>query len=178
MGWNVKHPTKWVSYRLLHKTFWVSLPLEVWLMWFHGLRWVFVVVFDSEVRTVAGLLGGGRGFHDNFLKMSAKVNPPQSRHGSGETRHLWRESDQSSEKHRTLVVTVKRQNCYRKRKKAGTQSEMGMDFKKLPESCLGWCIKLLRARRVQFLQHCRQKPGTSGSSLLLYAKQGVGRMEK
>lgn len=107
------------------------------------------------------------GFHDSFLKMSAKVNPRQSCHGAGETSHLWRESDQPFEKHWTLAITVKRQhglNCYRKRKKAGAQSEMGMGFRKLPESWLGWCIKLLRARRVQFLKHVAKSlahPGVS-----------------
>lgn len=55
MGWNVKHPTKWVSYRLLHKTFQVSFALEGWLKWFRG----FSIFFGWKVRGFVRLLGGG-----------------------------------------------------------------------------------------------------------------------
>lgn len=55
MGWNVKHPTKWVSYRSLHEAFWVSLALEGWLKWFHG----FSIFFGWKVRGFVGLPGGG-----------------------------------------------------------------------------------------------------------------------
>lgn len=55
MGWNVKHPTKWVSYRSLHETFWVSLALEGWLKWFCG----FSIFFGWKVRGSVGLPGAG-----------------------------------------------------------------------------------------------------------------------
>ena len=77
MGWNVKHPTKWVSYRLLYKTFWVSLSLETWLKWLHG----FSIFFGSNAKVFAGLLSGGS--KTLFWGCMERVKIWEWGHGSG-----------------------------------------------------------------------------------------------
>lgn len=59
----MRHPTEWVSYRLLLKTFRVSFILEGWLKWFCG----FSIFFGWKVQGFLGL--PSRGFQDGFLRM-------------------------------------------------------------------------------------------------------------
>ena len=87
MGWNVKHPTKWVSYRLLYKTFWVP-SLEAWLKWLHG----FSIFFGSKVKVFAALLSGGSKML--FRGCVERVNIWEWGHGSGWESHPWGKSDQ------------------------------------------------------------------------------------
>lgn len=88
MGWNVKHPTKWVSYRLLYKTFWVSPSLEAWLKWLHG----FSIFFGSKVKVFAALLSGGSKML--FRGCVERVNIWEWGYGEGWESHPWGKSDQ------------------------------------------------------------------------------------
>lgn len=122
MGWNVKHPTKWVSYRLLYKTFWVSPSLEAWLKWLHG----FSIFFGSKVKVFAALLSGGSNML--FRGCVERVNIWEWGHGAGwesalggsQTNLWWKALDPGGG-----WKPGGQLNCYRKRKNEGREGYMG-----------------------------------------------------
>lgn len=147
----MKHPTKWVSYRLLHKTFWVSLSLEGWLKWFHGLS----IFFGSKVRAFAGLLGGGSemvswrcvpGFNHSRVMPWIKVRKAILE--GSQTNLWWKTLDTcgNGETQRPTELLKKKEKCREK-------GYMCKGFRKPPESSLWQYITPLMARRAQPLTH-------------------------